>query len=321
MDSSSTSFVGIDVSKKALDVALLPEGKSFKVSHNSEGLARLLEQLPEPGTCLIVVEATGGYQRRLVAEATAAGHRVAVVNPRQVRDFARSFGILAKTDKIDARVIARFAQHIQPRIVEKTPEKQAELQQLVVRRRQLVGLRTAETNRMESVSSKEVRKSIRQVLDLLGKQIERVEKQIATLIESNDDWKHKADIVDSAPGVGPKTAAALVAELPELGKLNRQEIVALAGLAPFNRDSGRFRGKRAIWGGRAAVRSALFMATLTARRCNPVIRKFAQRLEAEGKLYKVIMTACMRKFLVILNTMVKNNTHWNHNLAHQTLEN
>jgi len=321
MSSSSTSVVGIDVSKKSLDVALLPEGKSFNVPNNTDGLARLLEHLPQPGACLIVVEATGGYQRRLVAEATAAGHRVAVVNPRQVRDFARSLGILAKTDKIDAKVIARFAQHIQPRIVDKTPEKQAELQQLVARRRQLVGLRTAESNRMETASSKEVRKSIRQVLDLLKKQIERVEKQIAALIEANDDWKHKADIVDSAPGVGPKTAAALVAELPELGKLNRRQIAALAGLAPFNRDSGNFRGKRAIWGGRGTVRSALYMAALTARRCNSVIRKFAQRLEAQGKRHKVVMTACMRKLLVILNTMVKNNTHWNHNLPHEILDN
>jgi transposase len=321
MSSSCTSFVGIDVAKKSLDVALLPQGNSFRLPNNSEGLAQLITQLPEPGTCLIVVEATGGYQRRLVAEAISAGHRLAVVNPRQVRDFARSLGILAKTDKIDARVIARFAQHIQPRTVEKTPEKQTELQQLVVRRRQLVGLRTAESNRMETVSSKEVRKSIRQLLDILKKQIERVEKQIAALIESDEDWKNKADIVDSAPGVGSKTAATLVAELPELGNLNRQEIAALAGLAPFNRDSGNFRGTRAIWGGRAAVRSALYMATLTARRCNPIIRKFAQRLQDQGKRYKVIMTACMRKLLVILNAMVKNNTHWSHNLAHKTLDN
>jgi transposase len=315
MDSSITSFVGIDVSKKSLDVALLPQAKSFTVLYSTEGLAQLFRQLPQPGSCLIVVEATGGYQRRLVAEATAAGHRVAVVNPRQVRDFARSLNILAKTDKIDARVIARFAQHIQPRTVEKTPEKQAELQQLIVRRRQLVDMRTAEQNRMDTVSSKTVQKSSRQLLDLVGKQIERLEKEIAELLESDDDWKHKAQIVDSAPGVGPKTAATLVAELPELGNLNRQEIAALVGLAPFNRDSGSFRGKRAIWGGRASVRSALYMAALTARRCNPVIQRFAQRLEAEGKRFKVVMTACMRKLLVILNTMVKNNTCWNHDLA------
>jgi transposase len=316
MDSSITSFIGIDVSKKSLDVALLPEGKSFTLPNDAEGLAQLLRNLPQPRTCLIVVEATGGYQRRLVAETTAARHLVAVVNPRQVRDFARSLGILAKTDKIDAHVIARFAQTVRPRTVEKTPQKQAELAELVTRRRQLIDLRTAETNRMETISSQAVQKSIRQVLDLLGKQIERVEKQIVELLESDDDWKHKADIVDSAPGVGPVTAATLVAELPELGTLNRQEIAALAGLAPFNRDSGRFRGKRAIWGGRAPIRSTLYMATLAARRCNPVIRKFAQRLEAEGKLFKVVMTACMRKLLVILNTMVKNNTLWNHNLAH-----
>ena len=315
MDDSISHFVGIDVAKQSFDVCVLPEEKRLSLSYDEGGLRQLLSQLPKEGSCLIVMEATGGYQRRLVAELTEAGHLVAVANPRQVRDFARGLGVLAKTDRIDAAVIARFGQHVRPRTVEKTPEKQAELEQLVVRRRQLVDLRTAESNRLETISVKSVRKSIQQVVNLLNKQIERIEKDILALLESDDDWKDKRKLLDSVPGIGPVTIASLLAELPELGLLNRQEIAALVGLAPFNRDSGRFRGKRSIWGGRASVRSVLYMAALSARRCNPIIRQFAKRLEAEGKLFKVVITACMRKLLVILNTMVKNNTHWNPKFA------
>ena len=315
MDESIRHFVGIDVAKQSFDVCIFPEEKRLSLSHDEDGLRQLRRQLPKEGTCLIVIEATGGYQRRLVAELAEAGHRVAVVNPRQVRDFARGLGILAKTDRIDAALIARFGQHVRPRTIEKTPEKQAELEQLVVRRRQLVDLRTAESNRLETISVKSVRKSIQQVVNLLNKQIERIEKDILALLESDDDWKEKRKLLDSVPGIGPVTIASLLAELPELGLLNQQEIAALVGLAPYNRDSGRFHGRRSIWGGRASVRSVLYMAALTARRCNPVIRRFAQRLEAEGKLFKVVITACMRKLLIILNTMVKNNTHWSPNYA------
>ncbi len=315
MDDVFTHGVGVDVSKDSLDVCLLPEEKKLTVSYDESGLKQLLRQLPAKGSCLVVVEATGGYHRRLVAELTDAGHLVAVVNPRQVRDFARGLGILAKTDRIDATVIARFGQHVRPRTIEKTPEKLTELKQLVARRRQLVDLRTAEKNRLETITVKSVHKSIQQVIQLLNKQIERIEKDILHLLQSDDDWKDKMNLLGSVPGVGAVTIASLMAELPELGMLNRQEIAALVGLAPFNRDSGRFRGKRSIWGGRASVRSVLYMAALTARRCNPIIRQFANRLEAEGKLFKVVITACMRKLLVILNTMVKENTHWNPNLA------
>ena len=240
---------------------------------------------------------------------------MAVVNPRQVRDFAKGLGILAKTDRLDAQVIARFGQHVRPRTLAKTHEKQEELAQLVTRRRQLIELRTAENNRMETLVSKPVRKSVQQVVELLNKQIKRIEKEILALLESDDEWKDKGEIIQSTPGIGPVTVATLLAELPELGVLNRQEISALVGLAPFNRDSGPFHGKRSIWGGRASVRSALYMAALTARRCNPVIRSFAQRLEAQGKPYKVVMTACMRKLLVILNTLVKTNSPWNPDYA------
>ncbi len=315
MDGSITSFVGIDIAKRSLDVCLLPEGKQLSLPYDTAGLKQLFSWLPEAGSCLIVVEATGGYQRRVVAQLADAGHRVAVVNPRQVRDFAKGLGILAKTDRLDAQVIARFGQQVRPRTLAKTHEKQEELAQLVTRRRQLIELRTAENNRMETLVSKPVRKSVQQVVDLLNKQIKRIEKEIVALLESDDDWKDKGEIIQSAPGIGPVTVATLLAELPELGFLNRQEISALVGLAPYNRDSGRFHGKRSIWGGRASVRSVLYMAALTARRCNPVIRSFAQRLEAQGKPFKVVITACMRKLLVILNTLVKTNSTWNPDYA------
>jgi transposase len=318
MDGSFDTFVGIDVSKRSLDVCLLPQGSTFSLAYDQAALRQLRRQLPAPGTCLIVVEATGGYQRRLVAELLDAGHRVAVVNPRQVRDFARGLGILAKTDRIDAAVIARFGQQARPRTVAKSSAKQAELEQLVIRRRQLVDLRTAETNRHETCSSRDVRKSIQALVDRLGKDLRRIEKSILALLESDDDWRGKAEILTGTPGVGATTAASLLADLPELGQLNRQQISALAGLAPFNHDSGRHQGKRSIWGGRASVRNALYMAALSARRCNPVIRAFADRLEAAGKPFKVVITACMRKLLIILNTMLRTNAHWNSSFAHQT---
>lgn len=316
MDGAFTSFVGVDVAKHSLDVCMLPNGKCLSLPHDQTGLKRLQAELPTPGTCLIVIEATGGYERRLVAELIDAGHQVAVVNPRQVRDFARGLGILAKTDRIDAAVIARFGQHVRPRIAAKTPEKHRELEQLVTRRRQLVELRTAESNHLEAASSRAVRKNIQYMIDRLAKDITRIEKAILALIESDDDWRGKAEILGSTPGVGNTTAATLLAELPELGHLNRQEISALAGLAPFNRDSGRFIGKRAIWGGRASVRSVLYMAAVSARRCNPVIRVFAQRLEHQGKPFKVVITACMRKLLTILNVMLKTNSLWNPAFSH-----
>ena len=311
MEGSITSFVGIDVSKKSFDVHVLPERKSFKLSQDACGRQALRTQLPSPGSCLIVVEATGGYERLLVAELAQAGHHVALVNPRQVRDFAKALGILAKTDRLDASVLARFAHDVEPRCLAKTPEKQGELQQLVMRRRQLVDLRSAEKNRMETITAKVVRKSLQQTIDYLSKQIKRVDKEILALVESQDEWKDKAKLIQSVPGMGPVVGVSFVAQLPELGQLNRQQIAALVGVAPFNRDSGQFRGQRTIWGGRPSIRSLLYMAALTARRCNPVIRAFADRLAARGKTTKVILIACMRKLLVILNTMVKNNTQWN----------
>ena len=316
MEGSITTFVGIDIAKQSFDVGLLPAGQAVTLSNDAHGFEQLLRRLPPPGTCLVVVEASGGYQRGLVAELLAAGHRVAVVNPRQVRDFARGLGIRAKTDRIDAQMLARFAQQVQPRPVEKTSEKQAAFQELVARRRQLVEHRTAEKNRLETAATPWVRRSIRSLIDRLDREVRRIEKELLVQVEADPDWKSKAELLEAVPGVGAVTAACLLAELPELGAVSRQAIAALVGVAPFNRDSGRFHGKRSIWGGRASVRSALYMAALTARRANPVIRAFAERLARAGKPFKVVITACMRKLLVILNTLLKTNAHWNPKTAY-----
>ena len=306
-----SNFIGIDIAKDSLEVYFLATATALNVPNKPDGHRQLLKQFPPPGTCLIVVEATGGYERQAVAEFAVAGHQVAVVNPGQVRHFAKGKGIHAKTDRIDARVIALFGKEVQPRPRAEVSEKQTELSQLVARRRQLVELRTAENNRNETACSKDVRKSIQLIVDTLNKELKRVEKRILTLVESDDEWKDKTDLLQSVPGVGKTTAATLLSDLPELGTLNRQEIAALVGVAPINRDSGRYHGKRSIWGGRASVRSVMYMAVITARRCNPIISAFAERLQAQGKRPKVITTACMRKLLVILNAMVRTQSQWN----------
>ena len=317
-DTSHMKFecvIGIDVSKKKLDVADGPKSFVGCFGNDDAGHRLVLKALPKPESCLVVLEATGGYQKRIVLKLVNAGHLVAVVNPRQVRDFAKALGILAKTDKIDARVISHFGQMVRPRTVAQTHEKQDELDELVTRRRQLISLRTAEMNRKTTATSRFVRKNVQQNVDRLSKDIRRIDSEIAKLVKSDDQWKGKYELLQSTPGVGAVTATTLIAEVPELGQLNRQKIAALVGVAPYNRDSGQFRGRRTIYGGRRAVRSALYMAALTARRHNPVIRAFADRLAVQGKLPKVILVACMRKLLVILNTMVKTNTHWNPKLA------
>jgi transposase len=314
MDAACTSFVGIDVAKDSLDVCMLPEGRRLTTTNDREGIGRLLEALPPAGQCLVVAEATGGYQRAVIAELLAAGHRAAVANPRQVRDFARGMGLIAKTDRLDSEVIARFAQQARPRLAHQPSREHERLEELVVRRRQLVELRAAETCRLETASTKAVIKSVRTVIEQLGKLIRKIEKELSELVESDDQLQCRAATLQTAPGVGVVTAVTLVAELPELGRLDRGQISTLVGLAPFNRDSGKFHGRRSIWGGRASVRKALYMATLTARRINPVIRAFGQRLAAAGKPFKVVMVACMRKLLVILNALLKNNVVWNSSL-------
>ena len=307
-------FIGIDVSKAKLDLAFDAKATDSTVSNDADGIEELVQLLPEPGTCLIVVEATGNYERALVVRLVDVGHVVAVVNPRQVRDFAKALGKLAKTDKIDARIIALFGKLTRPRAVAKTKELLGELDQLVTRRRQLIGTRTAEKNRQSHAASQVVRKSIQHVLDTINKDIKAIDREIEKLVQSDDDWKNRAELLGTMPGIGDVTSATIIAELPELGELNRQQITALVGLAPFNRDSGTMRGKRSIFGGRQSVRTALYMAALSARRHNPIIKEFSKRLSDQGKPPKLIITACMRKILVTLNTMVKNNSPWK-NLA------
>jgi len=317
MEAAAVMFVGIDVSKDRWDVHLLPSGQSFRFRADPTGLEQLSAALRPHGRCQVVVEASGGYEERLAAELIDVGHQVSRVNPRQVRDFARSLGLLAKNDRIDARVLALFAQKVQPRASQKKSENHAELEALVARRRQLVEMKAAEQIRLHQGRSKKIHKSISHMLDQLRDQIREVEGQIAALIDDDHDWNERATRLATVPGVGEVTSRTLVAELPELGKLNRQEIASLVGLAPFDRDSGKFRGRRMIWGGRASVRSTLYMAALAARRFNPVIRRFADRLEQAGKPFKVLITACMRKLLIILNTMIRNGTDWSPKLAVQ----
>jgi|WetSurMetagenome_2_1015567.scaffolds.fasta_scaffold205546_1 transposase len=304
-------YVGIDVSKAKLDVCLLPSGQIAVFDNEAQGIRQLVELLgKQPPVARCLLEATGRYDRRCAADLMEAGFPVAVVNPRQARDFARSLGRLAKTDTIDARTLAEFAKigHVRPS--EKTPENRAILDDLMTRRRQVTQMLAAEKTRREGLIHKIARASVDKVVRLLEQQRENLDRQIARLIESDDDWKGRRDLLASVPGVGVTTASQLVADLPELGKLNRQQIAALVGVAPLNRDSGSLRGHRTIFGGRAAVRTGLYMATLSAMRCNPLIQPFAQRLIAAGKAFKVAMIACMRKLVTILNVMARNNQHW-----------
>ena len=310
MSPSSLSFVGIDVSKQTLDVARRPEAERRRFTYDAVGLQALMETLKSWGPIFVVVEATGGLERAVVAELAAAAIDVAVVNPRQVRDFARGVGKIAKTDPIDADVLARFAEVVRPHASDKVPEKQRELQELVTRRQQLILFRVAESNRKGTASAKVARRSLEKMLKTINTQIEELDEAIAKLVRADDDWHQKAQILKSVPGVGDVTSYNLVGVLPELGKLNREQIAALAGLAPYNHDSGKLKGKRSIRGGRAEVRQTLYMAALSARNDNPIIRCFAQRLEAAGKPFKVVLTACMRKLLMILNALVKQNVLW-----------
>lgn len=308
---SSPRFIGIDVSQSGWDVHVLPEARSFSVRVDEGAVERLLAQLGAPASSLVVVEATGGAERELVAALLDAGWTVAVVNPRCVRDFAKALNRLAKTDRIDAATIAEFARRVEPRPTQKVPDNQRRLDALVTRRRQVVGLRSMEQTRKLQAADRAARHSIEKTLRFLDRQVAELDQAIAKLIDADDDWRAKRDIVQSVPGVGPATSAALIAELPELGRLNRQEIAALAGVAPFNHDSGQQRGRRRIRGGRSAVRRAIYMAALVAKRFNPRIRSFAERLHRAGKPFKVVITACMRKLLTILNTLVHTNSTWN----------
>jgi transposase len=309
--SACRTYIGIDVSKKTWDVHVSSNAQALKCDADDAGWAKLRSALAPHGRCFVVLESTGGLERRLIADLIDAGHDVAVVNPRRVRQFAQSLGRLAKTDRIDAETLALFGEKMQPRTTEKVSEKQAELDMLVTRRRQLLQLQTMEKNRLEQATVAAIRKSVEKVVKCLARQVSDLEQKIARLIESDDDWRAKSELLESVPGVGKVTGATLIAELPELGKLNRQQIAALVGLAPFADDSGQHRGTRRIGGGRASVRTTLYMATLSASRCNPLIHHYQLKLLQRGKAFKVAMTACMRKLLTLLNTMVQTKTSWN----------
>jgi transposase len=305
-----TLFIGIDVAKDTFHVASCPRLINISLPNNSTGTQQLIKIFKPHKVALIVLEATGGYERPIVAELLEANFKVVVAPPRQVRDFARGLGEIAKTDPIDAAVLARFAQVVQPKPKPPADPQIDELADLVRRRRQLTDLRVQESNRSQLALHPKVRKSVRKMIKTLNYQIAELDDLIEQNIKSDDDFRKKDEILRSAPGVGPNTSAMLLSQLPELGRLNRQQIAALVGVAPYDFISGRFAGKSRIWGGRKDIRSALYMAALTAIHWNPVIHRFSKRLSKKGKAFKIVITACMRKLLTILNTMIRNQTLW-----------
>lgn len=297
-------FVGIDVSKERLDVHVLPNGDRFTLARDEAGLKALAKRLVKLSPRVVAMEATGGLEVPVVIALHDAGLPVRVVNPRQVRDMARGLGLLAKTDAIDAAVIARFAE-VAKLTGAAVPDAEARhLAALVARRRQLVGMATAEENRLQQAPDKSIRRSIKRLLRTIEAELSDVDRGIDDAIKGSPLWCEVAHLLDEQPGVGPVTARTLVADLPELGRVSGKQIASLAGLAPHARDSGAMRGKRTIWGGRASVRSALYMAVLSAVRCDAVLKDFHQRLITRGKPPKLALTACMRKLLVHLNAIV-----------------
>ena len=301
---ATSSYVGIDVSKGRLDVAVLGEEQAWQVDNTREGIAKLVQQMQELHPALIVVEATGGYQRAVVEALFWAGLAVAVVNPARVRQFARACGLLAKTDKLDAQVLAEFGRRVQPRCYEGKSEAEKQLSALLVRRKQLEEMLKAEQNRLRTISPS-LRGSVERIIAILKEEKNLLDEQIRKLMNEQKAWQAQTKILGSAPGVGMVTTATLLAELPELGKLDRKKIAALVGVAPMNFDSGKKRGYRKTKGGRRDVRSVLYMATLVATRYNPMIQTQYQQMLKRGKVKKVALTACMRKFLTILNAMLR----------------
>lgn len=312
---NSPIFVGIDVSKDRLDVALRPIQEPWSVPNDDRGTTRLVARLQRCSPTLIVLEATGGLECAVTAALAAVRLPVVVVNPRQVRDFAKATGTLAKTDALDAAILAQFAEVVRP-VLRSLPDAATQaMSALLTRRRQLLTMRTAEQNRLGSAPP-QVRRGIQKHLTWLDRQLEAINDDLARSIRESPVWQEQEDLLQSAPGVGPVLARTLLADLPELGTLNHKQIAALVGVAPLNRDSGRWRGKRSVWGGRAHVRAALYMSALVASRCNPVIRAFYERLLTAGKAKKVVLTACMHKLLIILNAILRHRTPWESNHAH-----
>ena len=302
-------FVGIDVSSQTLEVARHGSEKTAIFANDETGIGELVAAVRAWQACLVVLEATGGWELPTAIALAGSGMAVAIVNPRQMRNFARAVGKLAKTDKIDALLIAHFAQAIRPKVRPLADEQARALTELVTRRRQLVNMLTMEKNRRHGIS-RPMQARLRKHIEWLNGELEAADDELAKMVRETPMWHDKDELLQSVPGVGPVLSVTLITQLPELGTLDRKQIATLVGVAPLNCDSGKSHGKRRIWGGRASVRSVLYMATTVAVRSNPVLRPFFERLTAAGKLFKVAICACMHKLLIILNAMVRDNRHW-----------
>jgi len=316
MTDEARRSIGIDVSQATLDVAVYPNGEQWQVTNDETGIGQLVERLTPLAPDRIVLEATAGYELPVLAALGSVGLPVVAVNPRQVRDFARSTGRLAKTDALDAQVLAQFAAVVRPKERPLPDAATRELSALLARRRQLVDMRTAESNRL-ALALERVKPEIRDHLRYLDKRIKDLERELHDCLRASPLWREQEDLLRSIPGVGPVLTTTLLADVPELGTLGHKQIAALVGVAPFNRDSGRWRGKRSIWGGRGNVRAVLYMATVTAIRHNPVLKLMYDRLIQSGKLHRVAMTACMHKLLRICNAILSHHTPW----SYQPLDN
>jgi transposase len=303
-------FVGIDVAKSRLDVHVLPSGDAFAVARDGEGIAALVERLSSLAPILVALEATGGFETVVAASLGAAGLPLAVINPRQIRDFAKASGRLAKTDALDAQVIALFAERMRPEPRPLADEETRMLSELVARRRQLIEMMTAERNRRPHLSRRPLIKALDRHLAMLQRDLSAIEQEIDTTIRGTPVWREREELLTSVPGVGPTLARTLLADVPELGSLDRKQIAALIGVAPLNRDSGTLKGRRKTWGGRAQVRAVLYMAALVASRRNPTLTRFYQHLLQAGKAKKLALIALMRKLITILNAIVRDKKPW-----------
>ena len=307
--STSEVYIGIDVSKTELDVAIWDSTRYYQFSNDEKGIKALINRIKGLSPTLIVLEASGGLEMAIVMAMVEKGLPAVIINPKRIRDFARSIGQLAKTDKIDAQVLAHFAKAVKPELRPLKTQEEAHLKALMTRRRQIITLLTAEKNRFYTTHP-ELKQHVLEHIEWLKQELNDLDKTIRQFINELPAWKEKEAILRSVPGVGPVTAATLLAELPELGLFNRQKMAALVGVAPINKDSGRKRGKRRVFGGRAAVRRVLYMAALSASKCNPVIKPYYESLLERGKEKKVALTACMRKLLSILNAMARDQQAW-----------
>jgi transposase len=307
------TYIGVDISKDNLDIAVEDSPDKWRISNDTAGIKKAVEIIKGKIPVLVVFEATGGLELSFWYALTEVGVDAAPINPRQVREFARAKGKLAKTDTIDAKIIAEYARVFQPK-PQPFPDTQ-ELKEIITRRSQLIDMITAERNQIKAARRERIRQDINANIEWLKSRLEGVDKDLDKTIKSNPEWREKFELLESTPGVGPTTAASLVANFPELGTLNRHQVAALAGVAPLNRDSGLMRGRRTVWGGRGRIRTTLYMAALSATRCNPVIKAFYHSLCSKGKAKKLALTACMRKLLTILNAMLKHNSSWTCNYS------